>query len=58
MNIMNRITTIVLTVLTILSTTGFTLTLDLETKSLLNNKVELKIPKDFVIMPEELMKLK
>ena len=55
---MNRITTIVLTVLTILSTTGFTLTLDLETKSLLNNKVELKIPKDFVIMPEELMKLK
>jgi hypothetical protein len=58
MNTMNRIKTIVLTVLTIVLTTGFTLTIDLETKSLLNNKVELKIPKAFDIMSEELMKLK
>lgn len=32
--------------------------IDLETKSLLNDKVELKIPKDFDIMSEELLKLK
>ena len=45
---MNRIKTIGLTVLTIILTTAFTVTIDLETKSLLNDKVELKIPKDFV----------
>ncbi|MBQ0734196.1 hypothetical protein J9332_07725 [Aquimarina celericrescens] len=39
-------------------TSAFTVTIDLETKSLLNEKVELKIPKDFDIMSEELMKLK
>ena len=32
--------------------------IELEIKSLLNNKVELKIPSEFDIMPEELMKLK
>ncbi len=56
--IMNRIKTIGLTVLTIALTTAFTVTIDLETKSLLNDKVELKIPKGFGIMSEELMKLK
>lgn len=56
--IMNRIKTIGLTVLTIALTTAFTLSIDLETKSLLNDKVELKIPKDFEIMSEEMMKLK
>jgi len=55
---MNRIKAIVLTILTIVLTTAFTVTNDLETKSLLNDKVELKIPKDFDIMSEELMKLK
>jgi hypothetical protein len=55
---MNRIKTIGLTVLTIVLTTAFTVTVDLETKSLLNDRVELKIPKDFDIMPEELMKMK
>ncbi len=55
---MNKIKTIGLTILTIVLTTGFTTTIDLETKSLLNGKVELKVPKDFNIMSEELMKLK
>ncbi|EPR71301.1 hypothetical protein ADIWIN_3206 [Winogradskyella psychrotolerans RS-3] len=32
--------------------------IELESKSLLNNRVELKIPKTFVIMSEELMKIK
>ena len=32
--------------------------IELELKSLLDDKVELKIPKEFDIMPEELMKLK
>jgi len=55
---MNRIKAIVLSILTIVITTAFIVTNDLETKSLLNDKVELKIPKDFDIMSEELMKLK
>lgn len=32
--------------------------IDLHTKSLLNGKVELKIPKDFKIMSDEMMKIK
>lgn len=55
---MNRIKIIILTILAIALTSAFTVTIDLETKSLLNEKVELKIPKDFDIMSEELMKLK
>jgi hypothetical protein len=55
---MSLIKTLGLTMLVILLTSAFTLTIDLESKSLLNDKVELKIPKDFKIMSEELMKLK
>jgi len=55
---MNRIKTIGLTVLTVVLTTAFTLSIDLETKSLLNDKVELKFPQEFDIMSEELMKIK
>ncbi|WP_055149425.1 hypothetical protein [Jiulongibacter sediminis] len=55
---MNRIKTIGLTFLTILLATAFTVVIDLETKLLLNDKVELKVPKDFDIMSEELMQLK
>lgn len=55
---MNRIKTIGLIILTIVFTTAFTVTIDLETKSLLNDKVELKVPKEFDIMSEELMKMK
>ena len=55
---MNRIKTIGLTVLTVVLTTAFTLSIDLETKSLLNDKVELKVPQEFDIMSEELMKIK
>lgn len=55
---MNKIITIGFTVLTIILTTAFTITNDLETKSLLNDKVELKIPIEFGVMSEELMKLK
>jgi hypothetical protein len=32
--------------------------IEFENKSLLGNKIEMKIPKDFVIMPEEMAKLK
>lgn len=38
--------------------TAFTLTIELETKSLLDGKVEIKIPKDFEIMSEEFLKIK
>lgn len=55
---MNRIKIIGFTILTIVITTAFTSTIDLVSKSILNNKVELKIPKDFTIMSEELMKIK
>jgi hypothetical protein len=54
---MYKIKIIGLTILTFVLTAAFTL-INLETKSLLNNKVELKIPKEFDIMPEELMKIK
>ncbi len=55
---MKRIKAIVIIILTIVLTTAFTLPIDLEVKSLLNDKVALKIPKDFDIMSEELLKFK
>lgn len=55
---MKKIKTIGLSILIILLTAAFTVNIDLETKSLLNGKVQLKIPKGFEIMSEELMKLK
>ncbi|MCG9899554.1 MAG: hypothetical protein MH132_06110 [Hydrotalea sp.] len=55
---MNRIKIIGLSVLIIAVTTAFSQTIELEIKSLLNNKLELKIPKEFKIMSEELMKFK
>jgi hypothetical protein len=55
---MKRIKTIGLISLTFIITTAFSLTIDLETKLLLDNKIEIKIPKDFEIMSEEMMKLK
>lgn len=55
---MNRIETIGLTSLIMLITTAFTISIELEIKSLLNDRVELKIPKGFEIMSEEVMKMK
>jgi hypothetical protein len=55
---MNKIKITGLAMLVIVLTTAFTLTIDLENKLLLKGKVELKIPKYFNIMSEELMKLK
>lgn len=55
---MNSIKAIGMTVLTMLLTTAFTVTIDLETKSLLNDKVALKIPTSFDLMSEEMIKLK
>ena len=55
---MKKIKTIVLAIITIVLTTAFTPTIELEIKKLLDNKVELKIPKNFDIMSEELMRLK
>jgi hypothetical protein len=55
---MNKTTTIGLAILTIILMTAFTTTIDLTTKSLLDDKVELKIPKKFNIMSEELLKMK
>lgn len=55
---MNRIKIIVITILTIVITTAFKSTIDLKTKSLLNDKVELRIPAEFDIMSEELLKMK
>ena len=45
-------------ILAIILTSAFTASTKLNTKSLLNDKIELKIPSDFDIMSEELMKLK
>jgi len=55
---MNRIKIVVITILTIGITTAFKATIDLKTKSLLNDKVELRIPAEFDIMSEELLKMK
>jgi hypothetical protein len=51
-----KLLTISLICLSLLSATFASI--DLQTKSLLNNKVELKIPKDFKVMSEEMMKIK
>ena len=55
---MHSIKTIGWFTLFLLLSTAFTWTIELEKKSLLNDQVELKVPKDFGIMSEELMKLK
>lgn len=55
---MNRIEKLGLTILIFVFTTAFTTSTDLEIKSLLNDKVELKIPKEFNKMSEELMNIK
>ena len=55
---MKIIKAITLTILTVFITTAFTSTINLETKSLFKDKVELKIPIGFDIMSEDLMKIK
>jgi len=45
-------------ILAFLVSSFLTLGIDLEVKSLMNNKVELKIPKDFEIMSKEMLQLK
>lgn len=55
---MNKIKTIGLIILVFVFTTAFSTIIDLVTKSLLNNKIEIKIPKNFNVMSEELMKIK
>tara|TARA_R110002050_G_scaffold39891_2_gene97863 strand:+ start:1299 stop:1835 length:537 start_codon:yes stop_codon:yes gene_type:complete len=55
---MYRIKTNGLTILAVLLVTAFTAVIDLEKKSLLSNKVELKVPRSFDIMSEELMQFK
>ncbi len=57
----NSIKTFILklfTLFTIVLLTSFAEPVELETKSLLNDKVELKIPKEFTIMTEEMLKIK
>lgn len=55
---MNKFKTVALTILIFVIATAFAMTIELETKSLLDNKIELKIPKAFRIMPEEMIKIK
>lgn len=55
---MSKINAIGITILTTLITSIFSFTIDLETKSLLNNRITLKVPKEFDIMSEEMTKLK
>lgn len=55
---MSKINAIGITILTALITSIFSFTIDLETKSLLNDRITLKVPKEFDIMPEEMTKLK
>lgn len=55
---MKKIKTLSLVLVTFIVATAFSLTIELETKLLLNNKVELKIPKEFDIMSEKLIKQK
>ncbi len=55
---MNRIIIFTLLSISVLFLSAKILTIELELKSLLNDKVELKIPMDFQIMTEEMMKLK
>jgi hypothetical protein len=46
------------TLFTFVLLTSFADPIELETRSLLNDKVELKIPKEFKIMTEEMLKIK
>lgn len=55
---MKKIKIIGLLILIIVLTTAFITIIDLETKSLLNEQIELKIPKGFKIMSEELINIK
>lgn len=55
---MNKFKTISLIILTSVLTTEFTYNIALETKSFLDNSVELMIPTDFDLMSEELLKIK
>jgi len=55
---MKKFQTSTLLFITFVLVAASTLNIELETKSLLDNKVELKIPKGFEIMPEELIELK
>lgn len=55
---MNKFKTISLIILTSVLTTAFTYNIALETKSFLGDSVELKIPTDFDLMSEELLKIK
>jgi hypothetical protein len=55
---MSKINAIGITILTALITSIFSFSIDLETKSLLNNRITLKVPKEFDIMSEEMTKLK
>lgn len=55
---MNKIKIIGLSILALVITTAFAMKIELETRSLLNDKVELKVPKGFKIMSEEMMKTK
>lgn len=47
-----------ITLLTLVLISATVITIELEAKALLDNKIELKIPKDFGIMDEEMLKLK
>jgi hypothetical protein len=55
---MSKIRAFGLAILMLALATAFTVTIDLEKKSLLSDKVELKIPKGFEIMSEGMMKIK
>lgn len=55
---MKKIGTIGMTLLLVFLTMSFASKIVLEVKSLLNDRIELKIPSDFEIMSEEMMKIK
>jgi len=55
---MNKLKIIGFIILSILFVSASNTSIELETKSLLNDQIELKIPKDFKIMSEEMIKLK
>lgn len=55
---MSRVKVTVLAILTIVLTASFVVNNDLEKKTLLNNKIELKVPKEFKVMSEDMMVIK
>jgi len=57
-NRMKKIKTIGLVILTLALTTALTNVIELESRLLLNERIELKIPKNFKIMSEELISIK